>query len=92
MAGATQAILRAPMKPFVVSTPCTRPATMRKPVTSQFWMMSTPRSSAARAKPQATASWRAVAAAALQRGAEHRVAGRRRAVEDRQNARSCATS
>ncbi len=29
------------------------------PVTSQFWMMSTPRASAARAKPQATASCRA---------------------------------
>ena len=33
---------------------------MRMPVTSQFWMMSTPHASAARAYPQATASCRAV--------------------------------
>jgi hypothetical protein len=33
---------------------------MRIPVTSQFWMMSTPRASAARAYPHATASWRTV--------------------------------
>ena len=35
--------------PRVVSTPAMRPLRMTKPVTSQFWMMSTPRRSAARA-------------------------------------------
>ena len=35
--------------PRVVSTPATRPLRMTRPVTSQFWMMSTPRRSAARA-------------------------------------------
>ena len=49
----------APMAPRVVSTPVTRPFSTLRPVTSQFWMMSTPRASAARAKPQATASCRA---------------------------------
>ena len=32
-----------PMKPRLVSTPTTLPFSMRMPVTSQFWMMSTPR-------------------------------------------------
>jgi heterotetrameric sarcosine oxidase beta subunit len=39
----------AAMKPFSVSTPRTRPPSMRKPVAAQFWMRSTPRESAARA-------------------------------------------
>src|SRR5690349_8579150 len=59
MASGDAATFFAPMKPFDVSTPRTRPWSMRKPVTSQFWMMSMPRLSAARAKPHATASWRA---------------------------------
>ena len=46
------------MKPREVSMPATRPASRRIPVTSHFWMMSTPQESAARANPQATASWR----------------------------------
>jgi hypothetical protein len=37
------------MYPAVVSTPRTLPSSMRKPVTAQFWMMSTPRRSAPRA-------------------------------------------
>jgi hypothetical protein len=44
--------------------------------------MSTPRLSAARAKPQATVSCRAGAAAPLQRRAEYRVARLRRDVDD----------
>ena len=39
----------APMKPFSVSTPSTRPFSIRKPVAAQFWIMSTPRESAMRA-------------------------------------------
>ena len=42
-------IFFAPMKPRMVSTPVARPASVRMPVTSQFWMRSTPRASAARA-------------------------------------------
>ena len=42
------------------ATPTMRSPSFRKPVTSQFSMMSTPSRSAACAKPQATASWRAV--------------------------------
>ena len=47
------------MKPRAVSTPTTAPSLRRMPWTSQFCRMSTPQASAARAKPQATASWRA---------------------------------
>ena len=47
---ATTPIFLAPMKPRVVSTPVTWPfGERRMPVTSQFWMMCTPRSLAARA-------------------------------------------
>ena len=49
------------------STPTTRSPAFRKPVTSQFSMMSTPSRSAAWAKPQATASWRAVPARGCRR-------------------------
>jgi hypothetical protein len=49
IAGAANASLRQPTKPRVVSTPTARPLSMRMPVTSQFWMMSTPRLSAPRA-------------------------------------------
>ena len=56
---ATIATFSASIAPRLVSTPTTRPPAVRIPVTSQFSTMSTPRASAARAKPQATASWRA---------------------------------
>ena len=39
---------------LVVRTPVTRSPSVTNPVTSQFWMMSIPASSARRAKPQAT--------------------------------------
>jgi hypothetical protein len=41
--------LPARIGPRVVSTPTTRPRSIETPVTSQFWMRSTPRRSAARA-------------------------------------------
>ena len=54
-------ILFVATAPRVVSRPLTAPeASRRIAVTSQFWTMSTPSAEAARAKPQATASWRAV--------------------------------
>ena len=47
---ATTPTFFAPMKPRVVSTPVTRPSGARlMPVTSQFWMMWTPRAEAPRA-------------------------------------------
>ena len=47
---ATTPIFFVAMAPRVVSTPATAPdASRRMPVTSQFWMMSTPRAEAARA-------------------------------------------
>ena len=43
-------IFLVPISPRVVSTPVTSPfGPRRMPVTSQFWMMSTPRALAARA-------------------------------------------
>ena len=58
---ATTPTFLAAIAPRVVSTPATAPdASRRIATTSQFWMMSTPRAEAARAKPQATASCRAV--------------------------------
>jgi hypothetical protein len=39
----------APMSPLVVFTPTTLPPTILRPVTSQFWITSTPSASAARA-------------------------------------------
>ena len=56
----TTATFFAPMYPCVVSTPTTLPFSWRNPVTSHCWMTSTPRASAARAKPHATASCLAV--------------------------------
>ena len=50
----------ARISPRVVRTPWMAPPSMIMPVTSQCSMMSTPRASAAWAKPQATASCRAV--------------------------------
>ena len=44
----------AAMSPRVVRTPVTRSPSVTKPVTSQFWMMSMPASSARRANPHAT--------------------------------------
>ena len=47
---ATTPTFLAPMKPRVVSTPVTAPFGARlTPVTSQFWMMWTPRAEAPRA-------------------------------------------
>ena len=66
--------LPAAMYPREVSTPRTRPPSMRKPVTSQFWIRSTPRASAPRANPQATASCRAVPGPPLQEAAADREA------------------
>ena len=42
------------IRPRVVSTPTTRLPSLMKPVTSQFWMMSTPIASQARANAHAT--------------------------------------
>jgi len=53
-------IVSAAMCPRVVSTAVTRAPSRAMPVTSQSSMMSTPASDAARAYPQATASWRTV--------------------------------
>ena len=50
----------ARIDPREVCTPVTRPSAMEKPVTSQFWTISTPRSLAPRAYPHATASCRTV--------------------------------
>ena len=47
----TTPTVSASIRPFAVSTPLTLPPSIRKPVTSQFWMMSTPRASAAREPP-----------------------------------------
>ena len=47
------------MAPRVVSMPTTWPPSRRIPTTSQFCRMSTPKAAAARANPQAIASWRA---------------------------------
>ena len=44
----------AAMSPRVVRTPVTLLPAVMNPVTSQFWMMSMPASSARRAKPHAT--------------------------------------
>ena len=49
VAGDDDADLARPDEALVVSTPTTLPPSRRMPVTSQFWMMSTPRASAARA-------------------------------------------
>ena len=46
---ATSASLRQAIPPRLVSTPTTLPPSTRMPVTSQFWMMSTPLASAPRA-------------------------------------------
>ena len=43
VAGAGQRHLLGADEARAVSTPMTRPFSMRMPVTSQFWMMSTPR-------------------------------------------------
>ena len=59
---ATSATFLVLIAPRLVSMPTTAPFSRRIPTTSQFWMMSTPSASAARAKPQATASWRATPA------------------------------
>jgi hypothetical protein len=45
------ATLLARIDPREVCTPVTRPSAMEKPVTSQFWTISTPRSLAPRAYP-----------------------------------------
>ena len=60
----------ARIAPREVCTPVTLPFSISMPVTSQFWIRSTPRRSAPRAKPQATASCRAVATALVVEPAE----------------------
>ena len=81
---ATTPIFLVAIVPRVVSTPRHgAEASRRIALTSQFWMMSTPRAEAARAKPQATASWRAVPPRALQGGADDGIADARIDVEDR---------
>ena len=66
---------RAAIGPRVVSTPLTAPAASRTiPVTAQFWMMSTPM---ARRRPRIAPGHGVMpgdAAAALQGGAQHRIA------------------
>ena len=51
---AASAIEPAAIRPRVVCTATARPSTTSTPVTSQFWIRSTPIASARRAKPQAT--------------------------------------
>ena len=69
--------------PLVVSTPTTRPFSRRMPMTSQFWMMSTPRASAPLANPPCDGVVPGGPAAPLQGRPHHRVARVRGRVDDR---------